>query len=179
MKNVAILIILFLFPVVVSAQSIEDSGIDEFTGKTIIRTSWTSLGSKAIFPSKNSLNLNFMLRYENEKVFLHLKWYRSLNYISKDSELLFKMKDGSIITLRATDNFWANVDVYTLLDKNYSNNIIQVVYEGDLTALADSNLIDKIRINTIYGSKTLKLDEKNALKISKAYNLIVDYLEKN
>lgn len=167
--------LLCLFPFIISAQSIEDSKIDEFTGNPVIITSWTSLGTKAIIPTKNTPSLEFMLRYENGKMFFHLKWNNGINTITKDSELQFMM-DNSIIHLRATEDFNAKVSVYTSLDKTYSLSTMHAVYLGDLSALA-SNVVNKMRLSTIYGSIVLELNTKNANKISKAYNLIMNELK--
>lgn len=178
MKSTVIIISLLLLPFVIYSQSIEKSGKDEFTGNPIIWTSWTGLSAKAIFPTKYSKGIDFMLRYEDSRVFLHLKWYESINRINKDSELLLKMSNGSILTLHAITDFDADIYVYTNLDKSHSQNNIHVVYEGDLSALAGNDLVEKIRLNTIYGSRAFELNEKNAQKLSKAYKLIMDEIEK-
>lgn len=176
MKKKTLVIILCLLPFVVSAQSIEYNEVDNFTGKPIICTSWTSLGTKAIIPSKSSPNLGFILRYENERIFFHLTWNYGANTIRKGSELQLKMSNGSIITLQATEDFTAKTEVYTLLDRTYSRSTMHAVYLGDLSALAN-NVIERIRLSTMYGSIVLELNTKNANKILKAYKLIMDELK--
>lgn len=178
MKKIVIILTLSLLPFFASAQSIESGGIDEFTGKPVVYTSWTSLYTKkATFLPDYYFNVSFMLRYENEKVFFHLKWNNSINSINKDSELSFKLDNSSVIALRATDDFRADVDVYTTLDRSHSKNIMYVVYEGDMIALMGDNLITKLRIDTPYGARVYELDKKNAQKISKAYQLIINEIK--
>lgn len=178
MKKIVIILTLSLLPFFASAQSIESGGIDEFTGKPVIYTSWTGLDTKrAAYLPNYSFNVSFMLRYENEKVFFHLKWYSSINSIDKDSAFSFMLSDNSIINLRATSNFNADVDVYTTLDRSHSKNILYAVYEGDMIALMGDNLITKLRIDTPYGARVYELDKKNAQKISKAYKLIINEIK--
>ncbi|MFV0417760.1 MAG: hypothetical protein ACK5KT_03360 [Dysgonomonas sp.] len=176
MKKIVIILTLSLLPFFASAQSIESGGIDKFTGKPVVYTSWTSLYTKkAAYLPDYSFNVSFMLRSENEKVFFHLKWNNGIKSIDKGSSLSFMLSDNSIITLRATSNFYADIDVYSsTLNRTDSKTIIHAVYEGDRIDLKDDNLITRLRIETPYGARVYELDKKNAQKISKAYQLIIN-----
>lgn len=176
MRKIVIILTLSLLPFFASAQSIESGGIDKFTGKPVVYTSWTSLDTKkAAFLPNYSFNVSFMLRYENEKIFFHLKWNNSVNSIDKGSTFSFMLSDNSTINLLATSNFNAIVDVYMpTLNITDSKNIMHAVYEGDKIDLKDDNLITRLRIETPYGARVYELDKKNAQKIHKAYQLIIN-----
>jgi len=178
MKSPVIIIILFLMPLFASAQSIEKSGIDEFTGKPVVYTSWAELKSKGIFPAKKSVSMKFMLRYVDGKVFFCLIWNESINRIKKDSELLLKTGKGPIITLRAVDDFSAYINVYSYLDHTYTRYSMQAMYEGDFPILEDNDFVDKIRLNTIYGPRDFELNVNNVQSIPKAYKLIDEEIKK-
>ena len=90
--RIIILLAIFAFSfLIVSAQSIEDSGVDPFTGKTIVHTSWTGLGVKNILPTKDTPNLDFKLTYEDDKEFLCLRWNNGINSVAKGSLLQLMM----------------------------------------------------------------------------------------
>lgn len=174
MKKLVFLMTTCLFPLFISAQSIENNGINPFTGDSLYITSWSGIDVKSLFPYKGNSSYKFMLRKENKAVYFHLKLYNSnINRIDKDSKLQFKMSDGSLITLIAIDNFTANTDVYTHLDNSYSRNIIHAVYIGDLSGMVKNNLVEKISVDTAWGALISEINEKNAKKVAKASNLIM------
>ncbi|MDU1892432.1 MAG: hypothetical protein E6767_17245 [Dysgonomonas sp.] len=175
MKKIVFFITLYLLPLFIGAQSVENKEINPFTGGSISATSWSNIDGKYLLPNKGNSTFYFMLRKEDNTVFFHLKIYnRNINRINKDSQLQLKMRDGSLITLTAIDTFIANTDVYTNLGDSYSRNIIHVVYRGDLSGLIGNNLIERISIDTIWGVLISELNEKNAKKVNKAYNLIME-----
>lgn len=177
MRNLILFLAVFVLPLATLAQTIEKSEVNPVTGKVLAYTSWTDLGAKSVFTPENFQKILFMFKYEDEKVFIHFKWYGKVNLLEKDSELLFKMSDGSVTTLRATHDFIAYVDVYTSLDKAHSQSIMHAVYEGDLSALTNDNLIENIQFKTIYGTQIYELNKKNAQKVLKAYKLILDEIK--
>ncbi|MBK5721914.1 hypothetical protein JGH11_13625 [Dysgonomonas sp. Marseille-P4677] len=177
MRNLILLLSVFILPLTMLAQRIEKSEVNPITGKILTYTSWTEFGAKSVYTPENLRSISFMLRSEDEKVFIHFRWYDGVNHVDKDSELLFKMSDGSITILRATHDFTANVNVYSSLDKTYSSSTMHVVYEGDLSALTNDNLIENIQFKTIYGSQIYELSRKSAEKVLKAYRLILDEIK--
>jgi len=176
MKKIILFVTVCLFPLFISAQSIENNGVNPFTGDSICVTSWSNIAGESLFPYKEKSNYSFMLRKVNNTIFFHLRLYsnsNNINKIDKDSKLQLKMRDGSLITLIAIDNFTANTYVYTYLENTNSSNIIHAVYTGDLSDMANNNLIEKIGIDTAWGAWISELNEKNAKKVTKAYNLIM------
>lgn len=174
--RIIILLTLFTFSfLIVSAQSIEDSGVDPFTGKTIVHTSWTGLGVKNILPTKDTPNLDFKLTYEDDKEFLCLRWNNGINSVAKGSLLQLMMDDDSVITLSAVADFVSQSTVSTIVDNTSSSRYIYIVYTGDLSALKNKS-VTKMRISTVFGARVVELNEKNSSKISKAYNLIMNEL---
>ena len=73
MKKLLFISILALLPFFASAQKIDYSTVDDFTGKTVIRTEWTNFDGKMQFDSKlggrKLFGSQFMLRYEDDKIF--------------------------------------------------------------------------------------------------------------
>ena len=174
MKKSLFVFIACLFPLVLSAQSIKNSGINPFTGDSIIVTSWSRIDTKAILPLEENFDFSFMLRKEDNKLYFHLKRNNAkINKINRDSKIQFMLIDNSLITLHAIDTFIAETDVYTYLDMSRSRNIIHAVYEGDFSSLLNGSFIKAIQIETMWGKLILKLDKKNAEKINKAYQLIL------
>lgn len=183
MKKLLFISILALLPFLASAQKIDYRIIDDFTGKTVIRTEWTDFDAKVQFDSKlggrKTFSSKFMLRYEDDKIFFHQKWIEGPKTVRKGSEIQLKLKDGRILNLIAIDDFVADTDVYTSLGSNYSQNIIHAVYEGDLSQLSELNLPEKLRISSVYGSEVFDIDSKNARRLVKAYKVISDEIKKS
>lgn len=120
-----------------------------------------------------------MLRYEEEKIFIHVKWIRGVKTIDKGSVLQFMLKDGCVITLTSVGNFISETEVYTSLDKTESRDIIRSVYEGDMRGMTDLNLPQRMKISTAYGSEIYEIDARNARRLAKAYKLIQDEIKKS
>ncbi|WP_101688653.1 hypothetical protein [Dysgonomonas massiliensis] len=189
MKKLLFISILALLPFFASAQKIDYSTVDDFTGKTVIRTNWTRFEAKTPSSvkvgSRKIFNSYFMFRYEEGHVYLHVEWIGSVMTMKKGSEFQLKLKDGSVSTITAVDDFIANTDVYTAVnffkseDDIGSKNILHTVYEGDLSQLSELNLPEKLRISSVYGSEVFDIDSKNARRLAKAYKLISDEIKKS
>lgn len=183
MRKLLLIVILALLPLLAWAQKIEYSTVDDFTGKTVIRTEWTGFEAKTRIDLKlrggKTLNAQFMLRYEDSKISFHLKWIEGPKTIKKGSEIQLKLKNSRILNLIAIDDFVADTDVYTSLNNNYSQNIVHIIYEGDLSELSDMNLPEKIRISSVYGAQVFDIDSRNARRLAKAYKLIQDEIKKS
>lgn len=183
MKKLLFISILALLPFFVSAQKIDYSTVDDFTGKTVIRTEWTNFDGKMQFDSKlggrKLFGSQFMLRYEDDKMFFHLKWIEGPKMVKKGSVIQLKLKDGSVVNLKAIDDFIADTNVYTSQGSGYSTNSLHIVYEGSMQGLSDLNLPEKLRISSVYGSEIFDIDSKNARRLAKAYKLILDEIKKS
>lgn len=183
MKKILFTSILTLISFVASAQKIAYNAIDDFTGKSVIRTEWIGFEAKTPIDLKlrggKTLNTQILLCYEDNKISFHLKWIESPKIVKKGSELQLKLKDGSILNLKAIDDFVADTNVYTSLNSNYSRNIVHIVYEGDLSGLSDMNLPEKLRISSVYGSEVFDIDSRNARRIAKVYKMIQDEVKKS
>lgn len=155
------------------AQKIEKSVLDEFTNKPLIATSWTDIRPKIKFDTNYFSSMygdHFLFDVTDGVIHYHLRWYSGVNGIAKDAELLFKMSNGSIVTLRATQDF----QTYREENKN-----LEVVYTGNFSELDnENNLIQQMRISTKHGIILLQLNEKDARKITKAYKLIKEEIAK-
>ena len=93
--------LLLLLPLFTHAQKLKSS-VDKLTGDTIVATSYQLLGSA----SNNTLN--FSIKKEKDRTLLQL-WLTMYNEylpkVHKGADLSFKLANGSIVTLHATENF--------------------------------------------------------------------------
>lgn len=171
MRKIILIAALSLIPFIISAQSVIEK-VDEFTGKSIIETSWVK------FKSKNSKsNFSFKLRYENDKTYFHLIWENGVNRITKGSELNLKLGNETVITLLACDEFIEEISVYNYLEDVYTRKSIHLVYEGDFSALADNIFVNKIRIETNKGAHIYGVENKMANSFCDACRLIVEKIK--
>lgn len=181
MKKLLFLAILVLLPCIAIAQKIDSNLVDEFTGKSVIRTEWLGFDAKTQFDpklkSKKTFHCEFMFRYEDGEIFLHIKWVDSTKTISKGLKFQLKLKDGSILTLEAIADFIADTRVSASWGDGY--NLIHAVYQGAMDGMTDLNQPEKVRISTIYGADVFDIDSKNARRLTKAYKLIQDEIKKS
>lgn len=101
MKYIIILILLLaLSPQTARAQKIEINKVDDFTGSVIIRTSWEKLAQS--MSGTMHLRVSKIDSYYSVDVKLMLG-AGSIFSISEDSDLMFKLQDGQVITVKALE----------------------------------------------------------------------------
>lgn len=173
MRKLICICVVVLVSITTSAQKIEKSILDEFTNKPLIATSWTNLSSKVLYHTNYYSSIYgdyFLLEVADGDIFFHHRWFVGVDGIEKGAEMLLKMTDGSIVTLRATHNFYTSRE---------ENKKLEAVYTGDFSALGiANNLVTQMRITTNHGVILLKLNEKDAKKIAKAYSLVQEEIGK-
>jgi hypothetical protein len=91
------ILLLLLLPTCLFAQRIEKDFKDEFTGAKIQKTSqeWLSYGGE-------NASMWFFMRKVDDRIYLYfdlMPTFSSVYSISKDDQLMFKMVDGTIVTL--------------------------------------------------------------------------------
>lgn len=173
MRKLMCICVVFLVSMTAFAQKIEKSILDEFTNKPLIATSWTSFSSKVLYHTNYYSSIYgdyFLFEVADGDIFFHQRWITGIDGIDKGAELLLKMTNGAVVTLHATHNF------YTSREENTN---LEAVYTGDFSALGiANNLVTQMRITTNHGVVLLKLNEKDARKIAKAYSLIQEEIGK-
>lgn len=173
MRKLMCICVVVLVSITTSAQKIEKSILDEFTNKPLIATSWTYIKPKVKFETNYYRSIYgeyFLFDVNDGIIHYHQRWGAGVNGIAKDAQLLFKMTNGSVVTLRATEEFQAYGE---------ENENFEAVYIGDFSELgSENNLIEQVKIATKYGILLLELNEKDAKKIAKAYSLIQEEIGK-
>jgi len=87
-----LLTILLLIPLLASSQKIKTNETDEFTGKTVIETSWDMIAI---------LKYNFFSRVSqiDDTRFLEIKCQTGICTVREDHDLMLKLDNGEVITL--------------------------------------------------------------------------------
>ncbi len=170
MKKILVLFATLLFSFCLSAQKIDQSVLNEFTNKPLISTSWSSFGFKVLFDRRSFPNGEFSFSSENGTIYFHCRWWWGIAGIAKDSDLLMKLTDGRVVSLKATHDF------YPYGEKNQN---LEAVYTGDCSLLGeDGNFVELVQVDTNHGVLLLDWNKKDADKIAKAYRLLQEEIAK-
>lgn len=170
MKRILSLALLSLFITVASAQKIESSIIDDFTGGKVIYTSWEKIRATS---GKNNIYVRF--RYENKTQFLHFKWITNeKTAIDEDAKIIFKLSNDNTVALNS---------LYSSRSKDGDGAIgfwmsglegIENTYVGNFSDFAQNEFFGtKIRIYARKGYTDLDLKEKEAKKLNEIYMLLL------
>jgi len=159
-------------------QKIEKSQIDNFTGEKVVYTSWERIKMGKGATGEN--NLLFMFRHENNTNYLHLKWITAeILSVLDDARIMFKFNDNSIITLNS---------IYSVVASrgggvnglSWSNAIgLEAIYKGsEIGGFAKQLVVTQMRIYTTKGYVDIDLNDKDAQKINRAFQLLLSEVKK-
>jgi hypothetical protein len=170
MKKTALIVMILLAGVISKSfgQKLEENKTDDFTGKSVKRSSWetlfTTMTANAYFRiSLVADDKTFDLKYQDGSIFS----------IREDQELMLKLDDGNIITLK---NSQTEITCKGCGAKGLNGSGaqgIQVLYPmtKDQANELKAHKILKIRINTVEGSIDNDVKDKNAVKVQACLNL--------
>lgn len=171
MKKTALIILILLTGIISKSfgQKLEENKKDDFTGNMIKRTSWenlfTTMTANAFFRiSLDGDNESFDFKYQDGSVFS----------IDKDQELLLKLDNGDVVTLK---NYQYTTTCKGCGARGFTGSSaegIQVLYllsKDQITQLKAHKIV-KVRINTVEGFFDHDVKDKNAVKIQDCLNLL-------
>lgn len=167
MKKVLLIIVLFI-GVNSFAQKLEVNKTDEFTGDILKKTSWENLATSGFFTYFNVSNVNGDY-FLNLKVMIEGKVFS----IEKDGELMLKLTNGEIITLKNTEHTITCIGCGAKGVVGSADEGISVSYtlSKEDAEILNNATIESLRIYTSIGFRDSKLKEKNSNKIQKAIQL--------
>jgi hypothetical protein len=172
MKKTTLIIILLLLIGITSksfAQKIEESKKDDFTGKSIKRTSWENLFTTM------TANAYFRISIVGDDESFDLKYQDGSPFaIEADQELLLKLDDGEVLTLK---NAQSTATCKGCGAKGLSGSGaegIQVLYPmtKEQAGLLKAHKVVKVRITTLDKTFDGDVKDKNAEKIQACLNLL-------
>jgi hypothetical protein len=180
-----ILLTALLFPFLMSsAQKIEKSIIDDFTGNKVIYTSWEKIKSNNI-TGRNQLLARF--RYENNLQYFELKWITGESLgnqsgrfsVADDAKLLLKLSNGEVVTLKSIEYSIAQKGLGTTGLSFSALYGMHLKYIGDdISKLSGKEYVTKVRIYTTDGYVDIELKEKDSKKINELYAIFITEIEK-
>lgn len=177
MKKILLLLLLTI-PLLSFSQKIEKNEIDEFTGKKTVYTNWGKFKTGNGLTGQNNLMFRFT-SLDGVEAF-HLKWVTaSMLSISEGAKLMFKMSDDSVITLESLNYAIASKgDGVTGLSMSAILGVSCIYYGADIKMFSGDSYLTKLRIYTTNGYVDIDIKEKDALKINKAYKMMLEAASK-
>ena len=167
MKYLYILLAAF-FSIQCFGQKIKKSEIDTFSGKANIETS--------IVPIKQRLTdgAGVFFKFRNSgDILLSMSLYNQGNVIGSDDKIMIKTSDGEVYELLSIDSYVSRTNIVS----GMTISSIEPTYAGDSYFFKDK-LVTDIRVYFTDGYVDFEVKEKAAKKIQKAYNLILEEINK-
>jgi hypothetical protein len=159
-----------------SAQKLITNQKDDFTGKIIKRTSWENIGTKG---SLSGYTFYIQFSKVNSTNFLKFRTMYSGNNplsVQEGDELMLKLKDSSIITLKSNEFRMATYGggaTGLAGSRALGFSIDYLVSDSGLLRLATADIV-KIRWYTSDGYIEHEIKEKNSKKINDCAKLILE-----
>lgn len=163
-----ILLVLLVLPLFTHAQKLKSS-IDKLTGDTIVATSYQLLSSAS------NTTVNFSLRKEKDITLIQL-WLNMYNEylpkVHKGADLSFKLANGAIVTLHATENFESEPKDFSDLRKGVWLSPRYELSEADSQQL-QTNAVVLVRFHYNTSYMDFDIDKGDQARIMNAIRLLV------
>lgn len=164
-------IILFSFSLIAFSQTIIEERIDEFTGDTIVRTSWETLHAGFDFASY------FRVTWINSDFYFELKLMVAggkVFSINKNDEIILKFNDGSIMKINAMKYGITSIGAGArgLSGSNAMGLEMNYFLQNRNIKILDKKLIEKMRIYLTDSYIECKLSKRNSKKIQNAVKML-------
>lgn len=157
-----IFVVCFL-SLVAHAMNITFNGLDEITGKRVVKTSWESIKDDDTF---------IRFRMADDDLYMELKFSPNRPItVTENTPLYFKAIDGSIITLNplSTYNGWSREGWSSNPVTNNPEGVV-ALYCGDFSWFKDK-VAKLMRVHTLTGYYDLYINENKGRNIRKLYEL--------
>ena len=172
MKKTTLIILILLAGVISKSfgQKIEENKTDDFTGKTVKRTSWESLFSS----SDGIAHFRISEVGSDEIIDLKLMLGGKVFSIEKDGEMMLKLDDGEVITLANYQSAISSKGAGATGMNGSGAEGVQVTYPmtKDQVSLLKAHKVVKVRIVYTDGALDSDVSDKNGTKIQACFNLL-------
>jgi hypothetical protein len=173
MKKTTLIILILLTGIITKSfgQKLEESHTDDFTGKTVKRTSWETLSSSMSTMSNAHFRISLVGDFETFDMKLMMNKVFS---IDKDAQLMLKLDDGEVVTLQ---NLEYQITCKGCGATGFAGSEaegIEVRYplSKEQIIILKAHKVVKVRTTTNDGYFDNDIKDKNASKIQACLNLL-------
>lgn len=164
------LFILLLFPFSITAQTLKEDKVDEFTKKSVKRTSWETVcgkGSFYTYAQSSKINDNRFLTFRimsNAKVYV----------VNEGDELMLKLANDSIVSLKVLKRAISCRGCGSIGIIGSAADGIEVVFDlkEEIYTYLLLNKVAKMRLQTSSGYIEAELKDKHAEMLIRVLELI-------
>lgn len=150
----------------VYSQKIVTNEKDDFTGNHVIETSYAKISDGFTCGLRSVDNICILMASYNGG--------KEIYTMEKGAEFMFKLDDGSLITLTNLETSTGEYKNITIGNTHISHFLLQTNYEISSEQLnkLQGNAIVKVRFYTTDGYIERDVSDKNAKKLLKLFNLM-------
>lgn len=170
MKKILCVVFVSLFSLCVFSQKLEENKVDEFTKKSIKRTSWEKL-------MYSTTTLHARISKVDSLVFFEFKFmdpWKKIFSVKEGSELMFKLDNDEILTLKTIGDTYSSVGAGAIGlngSGTYGVNLICDLNPKNIEMLSNHKIV-KVRFNTSSGYLEYDIKEKYQDVVMKELKLI-------